>query len=120
MPVAEVAQILNPSEIITIMDGSQVKGHWNWSAEPVARAVDSWIIFWINNNSSKAASMNNTVKGSTVDTSVWDYPPGADLRWRQQNNTAANVLFVDGHAETRQKGSILRRNLVPKNYRLTP
>lgn len=37
----------------------------------------------------------------------------AEIRYRQLRNTAANVVFVDGHAETMKKGSIRQSNLRP-------
>jgi prepilin-type N-terminal cleavage/methylation domain-containing protein/prepilin-type processing-associated H-X9-DG protein len=40
----------------------------------------------------------------------------AEIRYRQLRDTAANVVFVDGHAETMKRGTIRQSNLRPTMF----
>ncbi len=40
----------------------------------------------------------------------------AEIRYRQYRNTACNIAFADGHAETRRIGSVMQSNLRPYQF----
>ncbi len=60
------------------------------------------------------ADINDPIVGSTdANTENTGGSTNGYVRWRQTNNSAANALFLDGHAETRKLGTILNRNMRP-------
>ena len=42
---------------------------------------------------------------------VWNPASTFDIRWRQHNDTAANFVFPDGHAETMSINNVRKRNV---------
>lgn len=114
--VGRMGAMRNPAEVVLIAEGTQVQGHWNWSAEPVAKAMDGYIEAWSTGGVSETTRQKVVGTGSNRDEANWSYPPGGDIRWRHMGNSTMNVLYADGHAESHKPGSLLRGNFVPQGW----
>lgn len=118
-PVTKLPSIKGAADIILVMEGVQVQGHWNWSAEAVPHMMDGGIVYWApyNTGGLSATSRATVIKpGLNYDEPNWAYPPGADIRWRHMGQKSMNVVFADGHAESRAMNSIIRDNLFPQGW----
>ena len=97
--------IVRPSEIATIMDGTQqgATGSGYGSVQYRAWSVDN--IF-----SAYSAASANTPIAIGPNTDTGPYPTGY-IRYRQFNNTGADLGFVDGHAATMKLGQVCQKNV---------
>jgi prepilin-type processing-associated H-X9-DG protein len=66
------------------------------------------------------ASYTNNTGGDTMQSLVREnvdyqqsagYDNAADMRFRHNNNTTCNALFIDGHCESRRLGSVVGRDI---------
>jgi prepilin-type N-terminal cleavage/methylation domain-containing protein/prepilin-type processing-associated H-X9-DG protein len=128
------SQLRRASEIILIMDSSQIVTEQFWGVPGDGHAVG----YNLDGRQIVGASApqtfffegrlpddewNKSINGginsdATSGPEVADVPAGApaNIRWRHLNNRSANFLFVDGHAESRRYSSqfnteVLRRNV---------
>jgi len=92
--------------IALAMDGAQLlpdQGGMTGYASAVATAMDydntSWALHYTTPMSSNPGTYNRVIPWEyNYDGDVWE--PQGDIRWRHQNNTAVNLVFADGHADT--------------------
>jgi prepilin-type processing-associated H-X9-DG protein len=109
-----------PTEIALVFDGSQMKFR-KGSCEPSAWQMDGGWMFGLPFGT---AYRRNTDPGidnpiSITRPNIDDYsaggawPPGGEIRYRQMNNKACNLVFADGHAGTLRRGEVKRSNLRP-------
>ncbi|HEV7297994.1 MAG TPA: DUF1559 domain-containing protein [Tepidisphaeraceae bacterium] len=131
------------AELFALADGVQIGsimlGGSRYNAAAVARWINASIYdqeyrtysreaFFNGRPDSKIALSRNNNRDAASGT-----PPAGDIRYRERQNTAANFLFFDGHAETiirgtdtpagPNPGSIKQSNLRPaafNNQRPTP
>lgn len=99
-----------PSEVLLLADAGQYypgTGGGNSDVTLYGNIAASWSF-----DPAKASNDNPIATpdpGSFTDGPA--SPAGAMVRFRHQSNTAANILFMDGHAETRKSDAVLNRNL---------
>lgn len=125
------------SELFALTDGVQIgnitMGTSHWNAYPVAWWINQDIVaqdprlfcretyFISHPNTHIVLSRGNNHDAPS------GTPPSGDIRYRQRHDTAANFLFIDGHAETitrgvdppsptQPTGSILQGNLRPSRF----
>jgi prepilin-type N-terminal cleavage/methylation domain-containing protein/prepilin-type processing-associated H-X9-DG protein len=112
-----------PTELMLYFDGQQIEaktytpyysawqinnGLYNQTASLVYR--ENWFTGTRTNTVlSYGSTMNKDHYGSTNFGT-------AEIRYRHLRDTAANVVFVDGHAETMKKGTIRQSNLRPSIF----
>ena len=109
-----------PNDIALVFDGVQMLNR-KGSAYPCAWALDnSWLFGALPGGTAyRKPTDTNAMTPINLRTNIDDWttggssPPASDIRYRQQNGKAANVLFGDGHVETMKRGSILRLNTRP-------
>lgn len=116
----KVTRALRASEIMLAVDGVQAIDDLPTKAT-YARAGER-----LDNNISPVSessgyyapsdpTMNNPIYGS--DKPNFEDPVAGStnglVRWRHAGDASANVLFVDGHAETFRRGDILNKNVRP-------
>ncbi len=77
----------------------------------------------LNNNSLYEFNFTSSTGGATAKSEAvqnldnwfsWsgiDYNPAANMRFRHMNNTTTNLLFVDGHVESRKLGQVIAREI---------
>ncbi len=100
-PQLKLGSFKGAFKVALIMEGSQVAGHWSWSAETCPYQMAGGIAFWA---PFSAGGISNTRRfsvvpgGQNIDTATFAYPPGADIRFRHNKNTVMNAVFADGHA----------------------
>jgi prepilin-type N-terminal cleavage/methylation domain-containing protein/prepilin-type processing-associated H-X9-DG protein len=112
----KISKIRRGSEVVLIMDGSQVKtvgGNDGWGAYATAYKLDQLSLY---NGPTSPNPTGRTyllydhpqaTNGNTIDAGPNNDPTGqspdsaGNIRWRHKKNTAANFLFVDGHVEAR-------------------
>jgi len=113
------------SELFAIADGVQIgsitQGTSTWNSYPVAWWINSDIIAqdprtfarenWFVGHKNTPIGVTNTNFDAGGGT-----PPSGDIRYRQRRNTAANFLFVDGHAETIRRGELMNGQVRPARY----
>ncbi len=104
----------NGTDVALIVEGTQVAGHWNWSAEPVAWAIDHAIVFWAPGSDTRRQA--KIWVSRNADEVNWAYPPGADIRFRHMGNTSGNILFADGHVESRRIDDVIVQIFFPPNW----
>lgn len=119
-PIQNLDTMVDASEVVLVADGSQVQGHFNWSAEPTAFMVNNGVTFnapfW---TIGLTAAQRSVVieKGANYDPNAFLYPPGADFRWRHGQENVVNALYADGHAAAEPEGALLRGNLFPQGWK---
>jgi prepilin-type N-terminal cleavage/methylation domain-containing protein/prepilin-type processing-associated H-X9-DG protein len=123
----KLTQIRNPTEVGLIWDGALLPAK-NWDAEYVAYAVDNFYLYFGGSAATPGfipgsnTAANNVITHGTgngnkfggFDFDGGGSPPGGTIRWRDQNNTAANMLFADGHVESKKMGTVMKRNIWPR------
>lgn len=100
-----------PSELITVFEGSQTNGTAR-SAAATAFALDRPSGSYPNliSNISATAAEDSLDPGPNSDDRTVAFANG-NIRWRHGGDTAANFLYLDGHAATSPIGDILLRNV---------
>lgn len=110
LPPYKIYQVKRSSEMMLVTDGTQYLKPPPVPALyvlPTLKNVDVGASSFY--NSSTTDNDNTILPGpntDTTDSSILGY-----IRWRQFNDTAANFLFVDGHAATIQMTGIKYRNV---------
>jgi len=123
----KASRIHRNSDMVLVMDGSQWQtdptgqdNNW-WGVQPVAWAIDNWrfghwksgtvasysnatvdYLDFSNPSNDNGAAMEigtNQDTGSSI-SYLWYGCTNGQVRFRHNNNTAANFLFVDGHVES--------------------
>ncbi len=104
-----LSQILRSSEVFMYADGTQSKtGASVGQAELVAYDVyPSWIRISDPVPGTPDAPLSANAAGLNIDSQ-----PGK-FRWRHGGDQAANLVFADGHAETKRRGTVKHRNVQP-------
>ncbi len=108
-------QIGRFGEVVVLMDGVQYRSTSNWSAEPMAKAIDSGAVWGTTYNSS-SLTLNDPVTVG-VNTDGLDPLGKQQIRWREAgvSGTAGalktNCLFADWHAESLNPGSFTNKML---------
>ena len=121
----KIAAIQRSSEVVLLMDGAQITAN-SYRSVSTAYGIDRAYSYdsvnrftgeapYLNFND-PAADNGSSVNGQANIDPAGYYSNDGGIRWRHLGNTAANFLFVDGHAETRRlkKGSateLLRKNV---------
>ena len=109
----KLSQVRPNADIALFFDGAQVDGKGG-DVEYVAFMTGGFmgaLPFGGGYGTPGNAGLRNSILGSTRDAYGWVYPPGGDLRWRHKENKACNLVFADGHGETRQRGEVRYENL---------
>jgi prepilin-type N-terminal cleavage/methylation domain-containing protein/prepilin-type processing-associated H-X9-DG protein len=115
-----LGRIQRAAEIIIVMDGTQgvPPNGGNGSASAQARNMDNSYL----NSDYFLAGTNAWAEAQPFDGGTnFDAPTynatdnNSNIRWRHLNNTTANFLFVDGHAESRKYSSRYRTELTQAN-----
>jgi len=114
-----IAKIKRATDIALIFDGSLTNTTGGvsdrWSADPVAKYLDSGRIYWStfltdnyswDNNWWMTASFpidtNAGIGGAAADWNTDNDNNTANIRFRHNKNNTANVLYVDGHVQPSQ------------------
>lgn len=114
------ARIRRAAEIVLIMDGTQIIEFWGVAGDthPVGFNLDNnrvisnsggpktWLLEDVAQSLGAVAWTDSIDGGPNFDAQKLEpqvpaRAPG-NIRWRHMNNTTANFLFVDGHAESRR------------------
>jgi len=106
------------SEVVMIMDGAQ------WFSTPSSKDTQQWLkgldtgAVWGTSFNSSSATLDDPIRtGMNMDqvsTPAKDHP-----RWREagasglDGRLVANLLWADGHVESREEGTVLNRHLRP-------
>jgi len=123
-PPAKIAGIKRTSEIMGIADGNQIT---EWPSNPAGvgdvYAVMVNIYGWqddlntyategyLKNDGTDGDALSYTGPDPDADLPDWG---GGNFRWRHGSSgidDTCNILFIDGHAEGRQQGDLLNRNI---------
>ncbi|HBC87573.1 MAG TPA: hypothetical protein DCZ94_11505 [Lentisphaeria bacterium] len=114
-------QIGRFSEVVVLLDGVQYRSTSEWSAEPMAKSIDSAAV-WGAAYSSTSLTLNNPVTVG-VNTDGIDPLGKQQIRWRESGVSGTkgalktNCLFADWHVESLTPGSftntMLRPNKIP-------
>lgn len=116
----KLASIQPATEVAIVFDGTQMLSQYrNGRAEGAAWQIDGgWMWGYPYGTLYRTSTMN--VSGAIgLRNNVDDvhptgaYPPAGDIRYREKGDTAVNLLFADGHAETVARGQVIRANLRP-------
>ena len=117
-----------PHEVVLVMDGIQVPNNQasfanafamdgnsldpeNGSYKPFFNANESGNPTNDNDNDAVIAPGHNYDPYDTAAMGGAAKREFADIRWRQNGNTAANFIFPDGHSETKRMGDLKKRNI---------
>ncbi len=111
-PLYRMARLRRPSETILIMDGAQRDSAstapytsfataWRLDAPDYLTTTPTFDKTATDNDEAINPGPNNDDGGAANGT----------IRWRQFRDTAANMLFVDGHAATLRPEEVKRRNI---------
>ncbi len=110
----------SPTEIAVIFDGAQMLGEYRKGrCELVAWQVNGGFMFGNRQYRENVVNPNAPIVlngGNRDDASLGTtmrFPPGGNIRFREKGDTATNVLFGDGHAETVQLGAFTQGMLSP-------
>ncbi len=127
-PLYRMNNIQRPSDLVMIMDGTQIvpagasTGNVDAQCKNINKASINGGSYLLYGRATwpPAYETRPIDAGLNVD-SIGGYITGANaepewgnIRWRHDGNNAANFLFVDGHAETREYNSEYNSQL--KNY----
>lgn len=120
----KLAEVRRPTEILTIADGNQVT---DFPAPDTFATLDNlygWQDYLVSVSNGSEGYLKNPGTAPRRDDDPIQYPgPGPDpnadfpvwgggnLRWRHANNTATNILFLDGHAGVNKPGDVKYRNI---------
>jgi len=101
--IYSMRKLARPAEVIMVMDGTQAI---NGDADARAWEVDNQQIFtpYDPNASDNDDSIDPGPLPSTDSNQ-------AHIRWRQNDNDAANFLFADGHAATLRMNQVKKKNI---------
>ncbi len=104
-----LSQILRTSELFLYADGTQSKTGANvGQAELVAYDVyPSWILISDPVPGTPDAPLSANAMGNNTDTQAGKF------RWRHGGDQATNLMFADGHAETKRRGTVKHRHVQP-------
>jgi len=95
----KISKIRRSTEIALIFDGSQDFGTNRGNAYAVGNGIDDGGLYARSFLLARpTVNLGESIKTDNRDFSVG---PRADIRWRHGKNNTANVLFADGHAESR-------------------
>jgi prepilin-type N-terminal cleavage/methylation domain-containing protein/prepilin-type processing-associated H-X9-DG protein len=127
-PLYRMDNIQRPSDLVMIMDGTQIvsAGASTGNADSQCKNINkasinggSYLLYgratWPPAYETRPidAGLNVDSIGGYI-TGANNEPEWGNIRWRHDGNNAANFLFVDGHAETREYNSEYNSQL--KNY----
>ena len=122
----KIGRVRQPADVILLMDGVQNLSTTTYNASAAASLLDSASL----NSSGSfllvgvgAYASNASINGGTnLDTPAGLPSPNdkqvGNIRWRHRNNTTANFLFVDGHAESRRYNSQFKTEITEANVRV--
>ncbi|HEV7301266.1 MAG TPA: prepilin-type N-terminal cleavage/methylation domain-containing protein [Tepidisphaeraceae bacterium] len=114
-----------PAEIATVFDGAQMaRSGRNGNCEGIAFQLDNgWMVglepsFNTAYRRPNQTGMTNSIhlRANLDDhTTLGAWPAGGDIRYRQGTvkRPAVNLVFADGHAETKMRGDVRRFNIRP-------
>ena len=119
LPHYRVEQVARGSEVVLVMDASQVPPANNASATAVG--IDDCGL-WGGDCGLVALSLDPHYYDPDEDDNDEAIDPGPDedgtagaaqIRWRQSRGEAANLLFADGHAATRGRSEVRKKHIRP-------
>lgn len=118
----KLGRIRNTGDIILLMDGTQglPPSGGNGSAGAQARYVDgsylgSSVSFLIMGTNAWGFAQPFDA-GTNLDAGTYSsLDNNSNIRWRHRNNTSANFLFMDGHAESRRYNSRYKSEVTQAN-----
>ncbi|HCE45925.1 MAG TPA: hypothetical protein DET40_20460 [Lentisphaeria bacterium] len=111
-------QIGRFSEVAVLMDGVQYRSTSNWSAEAMAKNIDSASVWGATYNPS-SATLNNPVNIGVNADGVGSDVGKQQIRWRESGVSGTvgalktNCLFADWHVESLTPGSFTNSRLRP-------
>jgi len=105
-----------PSEVVMLMDGMQNPPSY---ANPGNVAATAFTIDGDTLDPADATTWKYDPSDATNDTAILpgdnvedsSFDDEADVRWRQRNQTAANITFADGHVQTLGMAQVLKRHI---------
>ena len=103
--LVRIGQVKRPSEVISMMDGSQSSGAFTCSGW-----LDTSDAPWIDANTWEASTPIAKIYNWRNDDITGGYRP----RWRHSGNKMANALFLDGHAASYGIAELQYRNFAKK------
>lgn len=116
----KLSAIKPTSEVAIVFDGTQMLSQYrNGRCEGAAWQIDGGWMWGFPYGTLYRTSTMNVSSPINLRPNVDDvhatgaYPPAADIRYREKGDTAVNLLFSDGHAETVNRGEVLRSHLRP-------
>lgn len=115
-PCYKFSRIKRASEVILIMDGTQITSSSGSNASINAKNIAN---FYLNSSASYLIMGHNNWglnqpfdAGTNLDAVAWGPQDNwGNIRWRHNGDRSANFLFVDGHAESRQYNSRYKSDL---------
>jgi len=120
LPPYKLASAQRPNEVMAVTDGSQWSGDTSdkltrikGNALATAWRIDNAQLIELRQYFDPEDPDNDITidPGPNVDPPIYD--PMGHIRWRQGDNTAANMLFLDGHAATMGMSDVKKRNVRP-------
>jgi prepilin-type N-terminal cleavage/methylation domain-containing protein/prepilin-type processing-associated H-X9-DG protein len=121
-----IDSIFNPSKIVGIMDGNQVKDDYN-SSMAMCESLDSYAL-WSGTigtyllDTYKPNILHDSITGgNNLDQTAAGFGfPSGNIRWRHLSNAIANFLHMDGHASSQRYNHGNDTTLLRENINVNP
>lgn len=112
---ARIASIRRTTELMVVTDGVQIT---DWPQADTFATLDNLFGWqtWFSNYQTDGFMRGDATDDAPISytglTPDGDYPSwaGGNIRWRHVAGEAANMLFMDGHAEPKRQAETLNRN----------
>jgi len=120
LPPYKLGSTTRPNEVMAVTDGNQWSGDTNdkftrikGNALATAWRIDNAQLTELRQYYDREDPDNDEVIDPGPNTDTSSAEDMGHPRWRQRDNTAANMLFLDGHAATMEMSDVKKRNIRP-------